>query len=84
MIEVSLSSRERDLVSKPTIYAPAVDEYWVVDLERRCVIAHRDPSADGYRSIVLVPSGATVQPRSINVGDLATASLFAAACPRPS
>ncbi len=84
VIEVSLSSRELDLVSKPTIYASAVDEYWVVDLERRCVVAHRDPSADGYRSIVMIPSGEAIQARSIDIGDVPTGAVFAAAYPPPS
>jgi len=82
VIEVAVSSRDRDLLTKPRIYATAVDEYWVVDLERRCVVVHRDPGADGYASVVSVPSGEPVQARSIDLGVLAPGELFAAALAR--
>ena len=79
VIEVAVSSKERDLVTKPRIYAPAVDEYWVVDLEQRCVVVHRDPGAEGYASVVSIPSGEQVEARSIELGVLPTGELFAAA-----
>jgi Uma2 family endonuclease len=66
-------------VTKPRIYAPAVDEYWVVDLEQRCVVVHRDPGAEGYASVVSIPSGEQVEARSIELGVLPTGELFAAA-----
>jgi len=79
VIEVALSSQERDLVTKPGIYAPAVDEYWVIDLEQRRVVVHRDPGANGYESVVSIPSGEPVEARSIEFGVLPTGELFAAA-----
>jgi hypothetical protein len=54
---------------------------WVVDLEQRCVVVHRDPGADGYRSVVSIPSGEPVQARSLELGLLPTGELFAAALP---
>lgn len=79
VIEVAVSSKERDLVIKPRIYAAAVDEYWVVDLEQRRVVVHHDPFPDDYASVVSVPSGEPVQAASIELGVLPTGELFAAA-----
>jgi Uma2 family endonuclease len=82
VIEVAVSSKDRDLVIKPRIYAAAVEEYWVVDLEQRQVVVHRDPGADGYESVVNVPDGDPLQAHSIEFGILPTGELFAAAPPR--
>ncbi len=49
VVEVAVSSRDRDLKVKPSVYAGAVDECWVVDLERRCVLVHRDRVEVAYR-----------------------------------
>jgi Uma2 family endonuclease len=49
VIEVSVSSLTRDLVTKSVVYAAAgVDEYWVVDLDGRRLVVHTKPQADGY------------------------------------
>jgi len=45
VIEVAVSSRDPDLRLKPAVYAGAVTEYWVVDLERSCVVVHRNSEA---------------------------------------
>lgn len=79
VIEVAVSSRDRDLRVKPTIYAPHVAEYWVVDLERVCVAVHRQAVAGAYRDITIAPRGATVSAEALNLGELATDELFAAA-----
>ncbi|HEY4409700.1 MAG TPA: Uma2 family endonuclease, partial [Acidimicrobiia bacterium] len=52
LIEVSGSSRRKDLGSKATVYAAAgAERYWVVDLVERVVHDHREPSADGYHRV---------------------------------
>ena len=79
VIEVAVSSRERDLVTKPLIYAPAVDEYWVVDLEQRCIVIHRDSGPDGYGTVLSIPSGEPVKASAIDLGILQSADLFATA-----
>jgi Uma2 family endonuclease len=79
VIEVSVSSRERDLRAKPTLYAQAIDEYWVVDLERRCVVVHREPSDGAYREVESVAAGSELRARSVDLGPLDTGALFAAA-----
>jgi Uma2 family endonuclease len=79
VIEVALSSTRRDLGVKPAVYADAVAEYWVVDLERRCVIVHRDPAARAYRDVSVVPAGEDLSARSVDLGRLPTGELFATA-----
>lgn len=79
VIEVALTSRDRDLRTKPTVYGPYVTEYWVVDLERRGVVVHRNPVDGAYRDVTVVPRGDTVAPTSLALAGLDTDELFAAA-----
>ncbi|MBW3604500.1 MAG: Uma2 family endonuclease [Actinobacteria bacterium] len=52
VIEVSQTSRRRDLGVKATLYAAAgIPDYWVVDLTRDRVVVHRDPSGSRFRSV---------------------------------
>jgi len=53
-----VSSQHRDLELKPALYAEAgVAEYWVVDLEARRLIVHRDPNRGEYgQRLEVVPS----------------------------
>lgn len=56
VVEVSRSSRRKDLSLKVARYAAAgIPEYWVVDLAAERTVVHRDPAKDGYRSITDVP-----------------------------
>ncbi len=51
-IEVSHSSRRRDLQVKPRIYAaPGIPRYWVIDLDHRRAVEHTGPVADGYQRV---------------------------------
>jgi Uma2 family endonuclease len=79
VIEVALSSKERDLHVKPDLYARAVEEYWVIDLQARHVVVHRDRAAGAYRKIGVVTAGDDVSARAVDVGELPTGELFAAA-----
>jgi Uma2 family endonuclease len=79
VVEVALTSKDRDLRTKPTVYAPAVQEYWVVDLERQVVVVHRQPSAGGYGEVTIVPRGAELRATALELGTLPTDELFAAA-----
>ena len=48
VVEMGATSLRIDLVRKARIYAAGgVPEYWVLDVERRALIVHRDPR-DGY------------------------------------
>jgi len=52
LIEVSDESLSRDLGLKAAIYADhGVRDYWVVDVETRRIIVHRDPTGEVYRSV---------------------------------
>ena len=61
LIEVSDDSLSRDLGLKAAIYADhGVRDYWVVDVEARRVIVHRDPTDEGYRSVETFEADAEV------------------------
>lgn len=79
VIEVAVSSRDRDLRTKPAIYAAYVDEYWVIDLERRCLVIHRDPSDGAYREVQVLPGAAAPEPQAVPIAPLDADELFAAA-----
>ena len=74
-IEVSDSSATFDLSRKALLYAAAgVPEYWVLDLPRRRLVVHREPSEAGYRLIRFFAEGDTVtlenRTEAVRVGDL--------------
>ena len=74
-IEVSDMTAGFDLSRKAVLYAAAgVPEYWVLDLPRRRLVVHREPSDAGYRLTRLFAEGDTVTPENrtetIRVGDL--------------
>ena len=77
-VEVAESTASRDLGQKARIYASAgVPQYWVVDLTRRVVVVHREPSESGYAATVEVgvdgvieAPGANGNPAPISVADL--------------
>ena len=49
VIEVAVSSRQRDLVAKPSVYVAAgIPEYWVFDVDAERLVIHRQPGSDGY------------------------------------
>jgi Uma2 family endonuclease len=77
VIEVAVSSKDRDLRTKPRVYAPAVEEYWVIDLERRVAVVHRSPGADGYAEVAVVAGDAAVEARAVDVGRVPLVELFA-------
>ena len=77
VIEVAWSSHNRDLNTKPAIYAPTVLEYWVVDLEQHVVITHRNYDGKAYRDVTIHPRGAKLAPVAVPTGELDTDELFA-------
>jgi len=61
VVEVSDTTIGRDLGQKARLYAQAgVPEYWVIDVNRRCVVVHRLPSPDGYADIRTLFEGDTL------------------------
>ncbi|HLK58690.1 MAG TPA: Uma2 family endonuclease [Chthonomonadaceae bacterium] len=56
--EVSDSTLAYDLGEKALLYARAdIPEYWVLDIQGRHLIVHRQPGQDGYADIRLYPEG---------------------------
>ena len=52
VIEVSVTSRAVDLGRKAAIYAAAgIPDYWVLDLDNRRLVVHRDPVDDRYETV---------------------------------
>lgn len=76
VVEVSDTSLDYDRTKKARVYAQSgIADYWVVNLVEGVVEVHRDPGAEGYRSIVRVRPGDVVSPlaaggSTVAVGDL--------------
>ena len=62
-IEVAHSSLRFDSTTKARLYAGlGVRDYWVIDAEDLTTRVHREPSAQGYASVVEVPPDQTLVP----------------------
>ena len=62
VVEVAVSSRRRDR-EKAAVYAAAgVTEYWIVDVEHREVVVHREPRSSGYRFALAHGAGERIAP----------------------
>jgi Uma2 family endonuclease len=52
VVEVAQSGTRRDTGPKRAAHAAwGVPEYWIVDIDRGCVLVHRDPAGDHYGPI---------------------------------
>lgn len=51
VIEVADTTLDRDRLKLPRYASSGVLEVWIVDLERNVVEVHRDPVANGYRTV---------------------------------
>jgi Uma2 family endonuclease len=79
VIEVALASEERDLELKPDLYAGAVEEYWVIDLQARHVVVHRDGADGAYSQVDVVAPPQELSAWAVDLGLLPTGELFASA-----
>jgi Uma2 family endonuclease len=71
VIEVSDATRNEDLEAKARRYARAgVAEYWVLDLEHRCLYVHQEPSESGFGSILRLAEDQRVVSPAVAVSDL--------------
>jgi Uma2 family endonuclease len=75
VVEVSDTSLAYDRTKKARLYAQAgVADYWIVNLVEGVLEVHRDPGAEGYRSVATFGAGESVSlaadGSSVAVGDL--------------
>jgi Uma2 family endonuclease len=78
VIEVALTSHERDLTLKPALYAPSVAEYWVLDLSKSVVVVHRTPHDTGYRDVTVHDRDSELRPQHATLGPLRLSELLEA------
>ena len=75
-MEVSDTMLGFDLSTKARLYARhGVPEYWVMDVNGRCLHRHRGPSPEGYAEVVILAAEQTVSPparpdAAVRVGEL--------------
>ena len=61
LVEASDSSLRKDRRIKAPLYAASgVTEFWILDLQDRCIEVFRDPSPHGYRSVERFGADATI------------------------
>jgi Uma2 family endonuclease len=52
LVEVSVSSLNRDLAVKLPIYAAhGIPEYWIADVDRDVLLVHRQPAGQRYGDV---------------------------------
>ena len=62
-VEVSDSTLSEDKTTKKILYAQAgIQEYWIVNLNARTLIVHRDPVGDDYQQIQTLAEADSVTP----------------------
>jgi Uma2 family endonuclease len=65
LVEVAETSVEKDRGQKLHLYAKAgIPEYWIIDIERRVLIVHRDPLDDEYGFVQQHDASSTVAPQA--------------------
>jgi Uma2 family endonuclease len=63
VIEVAASSLRLDLSTKADLYARAgIPDYWVLDVESRRMIVHREPAGGKYGSVIVYSEDESVAP----------------------
>ena len=78
VVEVSDSTLTFDRTTKAALYARAgILEYWVLDINGRCLIVHRELSAGGYRSVISYAEGESISPLAAPHASFGVSELFA-------
>jgi Uma2 family endonuclease len=71
------SSLAYDRGDKARVYARAgLPEYWIVNLVDRRVEVHREPTAAGYHSVVLLAKGDAIAPLACPAAAISVATLL--------
>lgn len=77
IIEAAASSMKRDATVKMPIYARAgIPEYWIVDIEDKSQIIHRDPQEAIYADVQTIHGDTAVQASSVEGLSLTPAAIF--------
>ncbi len=77
LVEVAVSSVDSDLGDKALLYAQAgITDYWVVLVEEKAVVVHRNLSGDGYAAVTKHGIGDTVTPLAATDVALPVAALL--------
>jgi Uma2 family endonuclease len=79
LAEVSHATLQFDLTTKALLYAKAgISEYWVLDVEERHVVVHREPTPEGYRNITFHGEEEAISPLARPESPLSVSKLFVA------
>jgi Uma2 family endonuclease len=77
VVEIADTTLRFDLTTKARLYARAgIPEYWVLDLNSRRMIVHRDPEGSVYRSVIASSESETVTPLMAPQAPFAIRSVF--------
>lgn len=77
IVEVSDSTLKYDSKTKAEIYGAAgIAEYWLIDVNQRQILAHRDPNANGYTTILTVEADEELAPIAQPNAKLRVSELF--------
>lgn len=77
IVEVADTSINYDVHTKLPMYARSeIPEVWVVDLNRRVLTAHRDPTPEGYRTALPLRAGDQVAPLAFPDRPLSVAAIL--------
>jgi len=78
VVEVSDTTLSWDRSTKAALYARAgIPEYWVLDLNGRRLIVHRQPEGSVYKSVVAYDEQERVAPLAADGREIPVADLFA-------
>ncbi len=77
LVEVSDTTLKKDRGSKSRLYAKAgIRDYWIVNINDRCVEVHRDPEGSKYRSVTVYTPGQAIHPLAFPDVALEVSRLF--------
>lgn len=78
VVEVARSSLALDQAMAPVYAEAGITEYWIVDVENRCVHVYTGPSAGSYASSTTATDGDELRPTALPPVSLEVSDLFAA------
>ena len=77
VVEVSDDSLRRDRILKQRLYARhGIPEYWILALPDARLEVYRDPTPDGYRTLLICRAGQTIAPLARPAATIAVADLL--------